>query len=647
MRFQAAALVLAVLLLRLPFLNQPVQGDDYYYLAGAMRAQIDPAHPTHGRYVFLGEWVDMRGHPHPPLNMWFLGALLAAMGDIREAPFHAAYIVFSLAAVLGVWWLARRFGAPPVWAALMFAATPAFLVNGNSLEADVPFVALWIVSAALYVQAVDTRSGRTLAAAASVMALAAMAAYQAVVLAPVLAGYLWWKRRDWVAGWAALAAPAAALAAWQFFERVTSGAAPAGVLAEYFTAYGFQAVSSKLRNAVALTVHAGWLVFPLLALAAFRRSPRAVWLAAIGGAAAGAALLDRHPLFWVSFGAGLVVVLGSLHALTRSADGERRFLAWWIAVFFGAALALFFAGSARYLLPMAAPLALLVTRELADRRRWLAAGFALQMGIWLGAAVMNYQHWDAYRRFVEQLRPEFAGRRVWVNAEWGLRFYAEAEGALPLLRSQAVEPGQIVVASRIAYPATFTTGGGRLAPIARRLIRPLPPVRLIGLGVRSAYSTVTLGYRPFDLGWGPVDEISAELVVEQKPVHEWLPMGAPEAESQIISGIYQLEGGRWRWMGERAAILLKAPAAPSVVEAELYVPEGAAARRVELRIDGRAVAEARLGKPGSHRLRSPGPVAVAAETATLEIVVDRTFSPPGDHRRLGVILMGAGFRKAG
>jgi 4-amino-4-deoxy-L-arabinose transferase-like glycosyltransferase len=636
---------LAVLLLRLPFLNQAIQGDDYYYLAGAMRAQIDPAHPTHGQYVFLGEMVDMRGHPHPPLNMWVLGALLAVAGDIREIPFHAAYILFSLTAALAMWWLARRFGAPPVWAALVFVATPAFVVNGNSLEADVPFVALWMAAVALYVKAVDARSGWAVAGAVAAMAMAAMAAYQAVALVPVLGGYLWWKRREWPAGWAALATPLATLASWQLFERVTSGAAPAGVLAGYFESYGFQAISSKLQNAVALTVHAGWLVFPALALAAFRRAPRWLWVAAVVASTVAGAMLDAHPLFWASFGVGLVVVLGSALTLVRQGDGERRFLAWWIVVFFGAALALFFAGSARYLLPVAAPVALLVTRELADRRGWLAAGIALQMAVWMPAAVMNYQHWDAYREFVRELRGEFGERRVWVNAEWGLRFYAEAEGALPLLRSQPVEPGEMVLASRIAYPATFTTGGGRLVPVARREVRPAVPVRLIGLEARSGYSTVTLGYRPFDLGRGPVDEVTANLVVEQKPALEWAPMGAEEAESQIVSGIYQLEGGRWRWMGERAVLLLKRPAAPMAVEVELYLPEAAPARRVVVRVDGRQVAEGQYQGAGSYRLRSAGPVQVEGETATMEIVVDRTFSPRGDHRRLGAILVGAGFRQ--
>ena len=66
------AVVAFVLFLRLPFLNQAIQGDDYYYLAAAQHAQTDPLHPHHARYVFLGEVIDMRGHPHPPGNAWVL-----------------------------------------------------------------------------------------------------------------------------------------------------------------------------------------------------------------------------------------------------------------------------------------------------------------------------------------------------------------------------------------------------------------------------------------------------------------------------------------------------------------------------------------------------------------------------------------------
>src|SRR3954467_15238364 len=97
-RWSLLLLLAVVLLIRLPFLNQAIQGDDPYYLFGAQHALIDPAHPSHARYVFQGEEVDMRGHPHPPLNAWVLAGLLAIFGDVYEVPFHAAYIGFSVIA---------------------------------------------------------------------------------------------------------------------------------------------------------------------------------------------------------------------------------------------------------------------------------------------------------------------------------------------------------------------------------------------------------------------------------------------------------------------------------------------------------------------------------------------------------------------
>ena len=58
----------AVVLLRVPFLNQAIQGDDPTYLAMAEHALMEPLHPAHAMYVFQGDLVDLRGHPHPPLN---------------------------------------------------------------------------------------------------------------------------------------------------------------------------------------------------------------------------------------------------------------------------------------------------------------------------------------------------------------------------------------------------------------------------------------------------------------------------------------------------------------------------------------------------------------------------------------------------
>jgi len=60
-------------------------------------------------------------------------------------------MVFSLIAACAMWSLARRFSPHPLWAALLFIAVPAFVVNGNSLETDLPFLAFWMAAVALFV----------------------------------------------------------------------------------------------------------------------------------------------------------------------------------------------------------------------------------------------------------------------------------------------------------------------------------------------------------------------------------------------------------------------------------------------------------------------------------------------------------------
>ncbi len=341
MRYGLLIVAALVLLIRLPFLDQPIQGDDVYYLAGAEHAQIDPAHPNHGRYVFLGEMVDMRGHPHPPLNAWTLAGLLAWFGDVYEPPFHAAYILFSLIAALSMWSLARRFSGNPLLATALFLVTPAFVINGNSLEADIPFLAFWLAAIAMAVKAVDGRSRVWLAGGTAAAALAALSAYQAVLLAPVLAVYVWMKDRKWWPAWLVLLAAPAMLAAWQLYERASSGAMPAGVLFGYFQTYGFQAIKAKAASAAALTAHTGWILFPALAVAAFWN--RAAAAAALVLAVCAAAL-DLHPLFWVSFGVGVLVLMNSAYRTLRGPDADTRFLCAWIVLFFTAALVLCFAG---------------------------------------------------------------------------------------------------------------------------------------------------------------------------------------------------------------------------------------------------------------------------------------------------------------
>jgi hypothetical protein len=477
-----------------------------------------------------------------------------------------------------------------LWATLLFLAAPAFVINGSSLESDLPFLAFWMASVACFV------AGRWMWAAIA-MVLAALSAFQAVFLTPILAVYVWiYWRKDRKARFAMLLTlvPPVALLVCQLFERWYSGTIPVAVSAGYMSSYGLQTLANKVRNAAALAVHACFIVFPALL-------PGAVLLA------------------W------------------KRRDRDTAFLGAWIALFFGGAALLFFAGSARYLLPMAAPVVLLVSRL---RPRWLALGFAAQLALSLALATVNYQHWDGYRRFVRQIRPATAGHRVYINSEWGLRYYLEADGGLPLERGQVLRTGDIVVSSELGYPIEYTAP---TATIAEQSIRAWLPLQLIGVKARSGYSTATKGFRPFDISTAPIDIVRAAIVLDRHPALTYLPMSSPDAANQIVSGLYAVEGGAWRWMSGSAVVLLKSPAQPLPIEAVFTIPDAAPARHMELLLDGQVVASATYPGPGAYTLKSP-PQSPVGPSASVTLKLDRTFSVTGDHRELGVVVSSIGFR---
>ena len=117
-------------------------------------------------------------------------------------------------------------------------------------------------------------------------------------------------------------------------------------------------------------------------------------------------------------------------------------------------------------------------------------------------------------------------------------------------------------------------------------------------------------------------------------------MNAPQAESQIVSGVYALENNHWRWVSASSSFLLKPPARPQKVVAEFFIPDQAPGRTVTLTLDGRPIAASTFPGPGKLQIESP-PV----EGSLVTLTIDKDFQAPGDNRRLGLILSAIGFRE--
>ena len=128
-----------------------------------------------------------------------------------------------------------------------------------------------------------------------------------------------------------------------------------------------------------------------------------------------------------------------------------------------------------------------------------------------------------------------------------------------------------------------------------------------------------------------------DAVLERRPTLSFLPMSSPEAQMQIVSGIYDLEG-QWRWTGGRAILLLKPPSKPSPLQFKIFIPDPAPARKLTVTVDNTVVHEKTFPGPGAYTIETK-PISGSNVTLT----VDKTL-PTGDSRVLGLILIEAGFR---
>src|SRR5262249_15216174 len=176
--FLLAAIVLAGII---PFSARAVYMDEHIYLHVARSAHTNPFFPQSTPWVFFGTRVpNLAAHTHPPVGEYYLALLYSIFGRFQELPFRLAFSVFSIAAVLTFYNLARRFLNHPFVVALIFAWSPAFFVYTPTLMMDIPMLAFLLVGLVCYFCHVEGRRGFLLLAALCFV-LAAGTGYTALV----------------------------------------------------------------------------------------------------------------------------------------------------------------------------------------------------------------------------------------------------------------------------------------------------------------------------------------------------------------------------------------------------------------------------------------------------------------------------------
>jgi hypothetical protein len=496
------------LALHAPFLRQPVQGDEVNYLDFAAHVLQQPLTPLNFQFVFQGHMVDAAGHPHPPLNAYILAVAWLLRGHFSVFFFHCFYLLFTLGISFAAYALAARFTSRPLWGALLIAASPIVQVNTNTLASpEAPALALLLIGAAAFF-------GRWFWLAGIALALAGLTELQALALPPILLLAYFAERRvaatesgpgvpgpygrihiPQAAVWCALAAPYVALGGWQALQWALTGRVPFVVLAGYASNPNLSRIGVKASSALALLGHLGVLV--TLVPLAWRR----LW-----GLAPGllAGFLVTHYPWWERALLVVFIALGVNALLWLWESRKQPVLAAWCLLYFAFACVAFFAGAARYLLPLAAPMVLLFVIQFRDRPRVLWLALAVNVVLGLNISFAAYE----FARVYAHVAPP-PGNRFLVNGEWGFRYYMVAKGGEPLQDVSAPIPGEWIVASDLSLAGKYDSLAEETAvPLRSVYLRVRTPLRLVDRHAHTGFSSASMGLLPFSFSNQPLDRIT-------------------------------------------------------------------------------------------------------------------------------------------
>ena len=451
-------LTLAVLAALGPFLAKPFNVDDPLFIWTAHQIQAHPGNP----YGFNVNWYGIMAPmwdvtKNPPLASYYL-ALAAGIFGWSEIALHFAFLLPAVAAIIGVYQLARRFCDHPMLAALVTLFTPVFLISGTTVMCDVPMLAFWVWAVVLWVDGIKQNSPGRLAAAALLIALAALTKYFGLCLIPLLAAYSLINQRRLGRWTVYLLIPLAVFGVYQLVTWMLYGHGLIS-LAAGTRVPGAHQFSRMATGLTALTFTGGCLAGVFFFAPLFWR--RRMWTVCLAGAIllacvcfwhgawlekyswipdSSRAFVEIQVVFWAIGGIGVLAL--AVADVWRGRNAHAWLLALWV---FGTFLftALFnWTVNGRSLLPMAPAVGILLARHLeqkvlAERKAWtrgvvicLIAGAAFA----LLATRADFFLATAVRRSAQQVCAKYGreSRVLWFQGHWGFQYYMNAFGASAL-----------------------------------------------------------------------------------------------------------------------------------------------------------------------------------------------------------------------
>ena len=458
-----------------PFLNKAFHIDDPIFLWVAEHIH---AHPL-DYYDFNVNWSGLtttmaEENKNPPFVSYFI-ALAACITGWREIGLHIAFLIPAVALTLGVYTVAKRLCDHPAFAATVSVLSPVFLVSATNVMTDVLMAAFYVWAIAMWLKASESNRRNAYVLPCLLIVAAALSKYFAISLIPLLAAYSLASKRN-----PRLWGPALGIALvllgiyeWHSYSRYGAGAFTDAILYTPPDA----AASGKpllLRTLIALSFSGGCIAVLLflspLLLSRARLALAGMAALAVFGVLAvlpvGKLLLGNvsRSYYWPALAqlalwiaAGLLILALAAMDLAQRRDAHSLLLALWLAGTFFFVAYLNWSVTARTVLPMVAPAAILAVRRIETVRPWFkhsawnwktVTPLVLAAALSLSVARADYLLANTAREAAGSCARQLASypKTVYFLGHWGFQYYMQEAGKKHIELDKAnLEVGDIVI----------------------------------------------------------------------------------------------------------------------------------------------------------------------------------------------------------
>lgn len=456
-------LLAATILCLLPFSGRAFSTDDPLFIWTAQHIIRQPLNP----YGFEVNWNKNAAAmsdvtQNPPLAAYYMAGAAKVVGWSERA-LHLAFLLPTIALVLGVYRLAKRFTGSPGSAAVALLVAPAFLVSACSVMCDPMMLALWIWAVVFWIEGIDSDKPGYLATSVILIAAGALTKYFCAALVPLLFTYTFVRRRrlgSWV--WY-LTFPIAVLIGYEFLTVKIYGHGLLSTAAQFSRDHRLWTHASKGARTVITLSYVGGSVLPALLLAPLIWSKKQITIVILAsgvtavcvmqglmrlGLTAGSpqafAARNEHwaiiTIQLVPFIAGGVSTLAlAIADYRREREADSLLLLLWVAGTFWFTAYLNWTVNARSILPMVPAVGILLARRLEKRSenptRQFKALVAVSLfacgivSLWLARA--DTDDADSARTAASLVQQKTAGSNVWFLGHSGFQYYMQALGAHP------------------------------------------------------------------------------------------------------------------------------------------------------------------------------------------------------------------------